>query len=168
VLIRPARSGEELAVARVHVRSWQAGYRGLFPDGFLDALRPEDRAERYALGGSGPRAPATLLAADGDQVAGFVTIGPSRDGDLPDAGEIYALYVDPDHWGGGVGRRLLGRARAELAGRGHPLASLWVLAGNRQAERFYVADGWRADGSVRKEDPWGIVAEVHRFRRPLP
>ena len=28
-----------MEVARVHVRSWQAGYRGLLPDAYLDGLR---------------------------------------------------------------------------------------------------------------------------------
>lgn len=31
VLIRPAKSDDALEVARVHVRSWQAAYRGLLP-----------------------------------------------------------------------------------------------------------------------------------------
>jgi hypothetical protein len=36
-------------VARAHVRSWQAGYRGLLqvlPDAYLDGLRPEERPAR--------------------------------------------------------------------------------------------------------------------------
>ena len=32
-----------MAVARVHVRSWQVGYRGLLPDAYLDGLRAEER-----------------------------------------------------------------------------------------------------------------------------
>jgi hypothetical protein len=35
-----------MAVAAVHVRSWQVGYRGLVPDNYLDEPRPEDRAGR--------------------------------------------------------------------------------------------------------------------------
>lgn len=30
--LRPAQPEDALAVARVHVRSWQAAYRGLLPD----------------------------------------------------------------------------------------------------------------------------------------
>jgi GNAT superfamily N-acetyltransferase len=36
-------------VACVHVRSWQAAYRGLLPDEYLDGLRAEDRANRYTF-----------------------------------------------------------------------------------------------------------------------
>ncbi len=47
MLLRPAEPADAMAVARVHVRSWQAAYRGLLPDAYLDGLRPEDRAARY-------------------------------------------------------------------------------------------------------------------------
>ncbi|HEY1808803.1 MAG TPA: hypothetical protein VGG42_09585 [Acidobacteriaceae bacterium] len=40
--LRLAEPPDAMAAARVHVRSWQAAYRGLMPDAFLDQLRPED------------------------------------------------------------------------------------------------------------------------------
>lgn len=36
-----------MAVVRVHVRSCQAGYRGLQPDAYLDRPRPEERRELF-------------------------------------------------------------------------------------------------------------------------
>ena len=48
-LIRPAGPDDALAVARVHVRSWQVAYRTLLPDEYLDGLRPEERARRYTF-----------------------------------------------------------------------------------------------------------------------
>ncbi len=60
--IRPAAPGDALAVARVHVRAWQEGYRGLLEQSYLDALRPEDRASRYTFGSTAPDAPATFVA----------------------------------------------------------------------------------------------------------
>jgi hypothetical protein len=35
MLLRRAEPGDAMDVARVHVRSWQAGYRGLLPDAIL-------------------------------------------------------------------------------------------------------------------------------------
>jgi ribosomal protein S18 acetylase RimI-like enzyme len=166
-VIRDARPGDELEVAGVHVRSWQAGYRGLFPDEFLAALSAEERAGRYTFGAE-TGAPRTLLSLAGGRIAGFATIGASRDEDVPSAGELYALYVDPEHWGRGLGRELLLESRARLHADGHRLAVLWVLEGNAGAERMYLADGWARDGARRSEDPWGILAEVNRFRRELP
>ena len=41
--VRDAQPRDAAEVADVHVRSWQAAYRDLFPDDYLDGLRVEDR-----------------------------------------------------------------------------------------------------------------------------
>lgn len=104
-----------MAVARVHVRSWQAAYRMLLPDAYLDQLRPEDRAPHYDFAATDPRKPRTLLAVDEGQIRGFATTAPSRDSDTADTGELYALYVDPEHWGRGYGRRWWRRRAAAFS-----------------------------------------------------
>jgi GNAT superfamily N-acetyltransferase len=167
VIVRAARREDALAVAAVHVRSWQAAYRGLFPEEFLGALSAQERAARYTFGSSDPAAPRTLLAVERGAVLGFATTGPSRDEDARGAGELYALYVDPPSWGGGVGRTLMNHAYANLLALGVDEALLWVLVGNESAQRFYRADGWLPDGARRLEAPWGIEAEVIRLRRRL-
>lgn len=45
--VRGAVAADAMAIAGVHVRSWQEGYRGLLPDEYLNGLRAEDRASRY-------------------------------------------------------------------------------------------------------------------------
>jgi ribosomal protein S18 acetylase RimI-like enzyme len=171
MIVRDATLLDALAIARVHVRSWQAAYRGVFADDFLDALRPEDRVGRYELDRTGRRDPRTVIAVEdrGDRdVLGFATIGRSRDADVAQAGELYALYVDPDAWGRGVARKLMARAYARFAELDVDLAILWVLSANERAQRFYRADGWSADGSERDEDVWNVPAHVVRYRRALP
>jgi hypothetical protein len=64
VELRIARPADALAVAKVHVRSWQVGYRDLLPHDYLDALRPEERAQRYTFGSNDPHAPTTIVAKD--------------------------------------------------------------------------------------------------------
>lgn len=168
MLLRPARPDDAVEVAGVHVRSWQVAYRGLLPDEYLDGLRPEDRAARYTLGASGPTMPSTIVATDGDAICGFVTTGPCQDPQAPGAGEVLALYVDPDAWGLGIGRALIGEARAQLVGGDFTEAVLWVLVGNDRAERFYRVDGWVADDDMRSQEIWGVVVDEVRFRRSLP
>jgi GNAT superfamily N-acetyltransferase len=165
--IRPARPGDALDVARVHVRAWQVGYRGLLPDAYLDRLRPEDRAARYTFEVVDPTRPTTLVAVDGGVVLGFATTGPSPDVDGPETGELMALHVDPNHWQRGVGRALVGSARAQLAGQGYREAVLWVLDGNTRGARFYAADGWSPDGTRRTEAVWGVSTENVRYHRAL-
>ncbi|MBS1677788.1 MAG: GNAT family N-acetyltransferase [Actinobacteria bacterium] len=170
--LRDARPGDEPAVADLHVRTWQDAYRGLIAAEFLDALDPRERAARYTFAAGDPTAPTTVLAVeageDGDEaIAGFATFGPCRDEDAPGLGEVYALYVDPDRYRGGVGRLLMAEARRRLHEAGFTDAILWVLQGNDRAARFYEGEGWRPDGTTRTEQPYGVLSRVDRFRRPL-
>jgi ribosomal protein S18 acetylase RimI-like enzyme len=192
IALREARRGDELAVAELHVRSWQEAYRELMPAEFLAGLDPGDRVGRYEFE-AGEEGPTTVLAVDvggegvGDdpsltnsvevhsgssptpfeRVVGFVTFGASRDADTVGLAEIYALYVDPDRYTGGVGRTLMSEARRRLREEGTDEAVLWVLRGNHRAQRFYEREGWVADGAQRFEQPYGIVSDVIRFRRTL-
>jgi GNAT superfamily N-acetyltransferase len=164
--VRSATPEDAGAVADVHVRSWQVGYRGLLPDEYLDGLRPEDRMTRYTFGATDASLPTTLVAVAEDAILGFVTAGPSRGDDVA-CGEIHALYVDPRAWGRGVGSRLMLEARTYLSRRGFRTAVLWVLAGNERAERFYRRDGWSSDGHRRTQPVWGLLVEETCYRRSL-
>src|SRR5580704_9709856 len=136
MLLRPAEPDDAIAVAQVHVRSWQAAYRTLLPDEYLDQLRPEDRAEKYDFASSDPREPRTIVAVDEESICGFVTAAPSPVSDLPGYGELCALYVDPNQWGQGIGVALASAARAYLFEHGSRNAFVWVLVGNVRGERF--------------------------------
>lgn len=167
VLLRRAEPGDEYEVAQVHVRSWQAAYRGLLPDDYLDALDPADRAPRYAFAEVRSDRPHTTVAVDEAGICGFATIGPCRDPDSSGAGELYAIYVDPDWWDRGVGRMLIQDARRRLVDHGFSDAVLWVLVGNERAERFYRVDGWTPDGQRRLQDVHGITVDETRYTRPI-
>lgn len=167
MLIRPAEPGDEMAVARVHVRSWQAAYQGLLPDDYLNALRPEDRAQTYTFGSNDTRKPATIVSTEAGVISGFATTAPARDSDIPDHGELYALYVHPEYWGRGIGAALMRAARSRLYDQGFRNAALWVMANNARAERFYKIDGWQPDGLRRTDTVWGAIVEEIRYRRAL-
>ncbi len=164
--LRRAAAGDEAAVAQVHVRSWQVGYRGLIADDRLAALDPAERARRYRFEDQGPRAPQTLLALEGHRVVGFTTWGPSRDeGDL--GGEVLALYVDPDHWGRGVGSLLHDAAITALRQWPVESAHLWVLEGNHRAQQFYLERQWTPEGGSRRATVWGVRVSLRRLSRRL-
>jgi GNAT superfamily N-acetyltransferase len=156
-----------MAVARVHVRSWKVAYRTLMPQEYLDQLRPEDRAAHYDFATVDPAKPHTIVAAEGDSILGFATTMPSRSEDLSGYGELVALYVDPEHWGRGIGLALVQAARAHLVEAGFREAMLWVLVGNVRAERFYENDKWIADGTRQTEVVWGISLDGLRYTRDL-
>lgn len=167
MILRRAVSEDAMAVAEMHVRSWQVGYRGLVPDEDLDTLRPETWADRYTFGSDAASDPMTIVALRDDAVVGFVTTAPTFDDDVDGSGQLCALYVDPAAWGNGVGSTLLRAGRKNLVDRGFTDAVLWVLVGNRRAERLYERDRWRPDGARRTEDIRGIEVDERRFRGRL-
>lgn len=154
-----------MAVAEIHVRAWQTGYRGLLPDGYLDGLRAEDRARRYTFDVVDPARPSTIVAELDGAIAGFATTLPA---DEPGVGELAALHVEPRLWRRGIGAALIGEARARLHQRGFARAGLWLLVGNARAARFYEADGWAATGEPRSDEVWGVRVDEQRYHRALP
>lgn len=167
VSIRTATSNDTNNVAHVHVRSWQVGYRGLIPEDVLGRMKAEDRAARYTFGEEDATSPLTIVATEGEEILGFATLGASRDVNSPNEGEIFALYVDPDSWGQGVGRTLILNARTYLREKSFSTATLWVLEGNERAIRFYESDGWMSEGLIREEVVWGVAVNEIRLTRSL-
>jgi GNAT superfamily N-acetyltransferase len=155
------------AIAGVHVRGWQAAYRGLLPDELLDGLSVAQRETvwREALGGEQP--PAVLVATTDGAVVGFCAVAaPSRDGDGDErVAGIGAIYVDPDFWRGGVGRALMEVALGDLRAAGWHAVTLWVLAENHRAREFYAQFGFEPDGAETAHEGSG-QAEI-RLRAPL-
>jgi GNAT superfamily N-acetyltransferase len=169
--IRRAAVGDATAIAVVHVRAWQAAYRGLIPRDYLDSLDPEERAERWAdilAAEDWPRA-GTLVATSGSDIAGFAVVCPSRDegADPLTVGEIPAIYLLPTHWGTGLGRQLMHSALSLLGEGGYRQATLWVLDTNERAQRFYRVGGWRPDGTVKQDTSHGIALDELRYRRAI-
>jgi GNAT superfamily N-acetyltransferase len=167
VTVRHARVPDAPAIGWVRVRAWQAAYRGQMPDDYPDGLRPEERAASWARGlRREPDRDAMLVAEDNGHLVGFALVGPAQD--PAGAGQLYAINVDPDHWGKGAGRALLAAARAELVRLGYTEAVLWVLPGNARARRFYELAGWADDAAQRTGEAWGVEFTEMRYRRRLP
>jgi GNAT superfamily N-acetyltransferase len=108
-----------------------------------------------------------LVAVEGDELVGFTACGSSRDADAGrDTGEVRTLFVAAGRWGGGVGRKLMAAAFEDLSEGGYRKVTVWSFAANERANRFYEAQGFVRDGSVRTEDAWAHIPE-HRYVRLL-
>lgn len=164
--IRPITDADIDAVAEVHVRTWQTGYAGIVPAAHLDQLDPARNAEHRRRQEPRP-GQHTLVADSAGTIVGFAAFGPDRS--EPGHGELYAIYVHPDHWGAGAGRRLIEAARAGLAGDGFPDMRLWVLADNARARRFYERAGLEFDGTTDFYSPGttGVQLPEVRYSTPL-
>lgn len=98
-VVRPAHVTDAPRLGRIGLRAWQAAYRGLMPDEFLDGLSAEQRTASWERGLATPSEPgqAQLVVEDDDgEVAGFVVTGPTRSGE--GTGEVRVLNVEPTRW----------------------------------------------------------------------
>lgn len=155
VSIRDADDGDVRGIAEIHVRSWQAAYRGILPCALLDELSVAEHERSWrAVVGDGGEAWLTLVAEHDKQLVGFCSVAtPSRD---PAAGErtaeVGALYVDPGFWRKGAGRAMMAVALKELRKQGWREAMLWVLPENRAALDFYRQLGFEVEPGVEKRE----------------
>ena len=162
--IREATREDAAAIANVHVESWRAAYRDHLPAELLADLSVERRTEGWRNLLENPEEP-TLVAETAGAIVGFVAVGPSRDEE--GIAELYAIYLDPAHFGTGVGRSLMAAALDRMQTLGFGEATLWVIDGNARAERFYRLAGWRLDGATKVEELGGATVKAVRYRRAL-
>lgn len=91
---RPATVDDTRAIATIHVETGQAVYRGLLPDSFLGSLCIDERQRKWAeiLAAEDLK---SFVAESGAKVAGFVTVGPTRDLDCQEAktGDLIGIYL---------------------------------------------------------------------------
>ncbi len=73
LVIRDARAEDAEDIAGVHVRSWQAAYRGLIDQSVLDGLSVDERAAgwRRILAEPLPTSLGTLVAVRDDRLIGW-------------------------------------------------------------------------------------------------
>ena len=152
MVIRPGMPGDAEATARIHVDSWAAAYT-------LAGPTLEQRLEYHR------RFPPTVVAEVGGEIVGFVAVGASRDADAE--GELFTIYVNPVHWGTGVGRELIRAGEERMRELGYGRVVLWMLDGNSRAQRFYESAGWTLDGERRTIEFVGQSMPEVRFVKQL-
>jgi GNAT superfamily N-acetyltransferase len=150
--IRPAELGDAEAIGRVDFHSHLEAYRSFYGADFLTGVGSKGFIERWKpiLRGEAPpqRQPEHLIVAERDgEVIGYAGFGRARDEDAQDCGELYAIYIDPQHWRTGAGSVLIVDVTQRLSELGYTIAILWVLAENARARTFYERQGWSADGA---------------------
>jgi ribosomal protein S18 acetylase RimI-like enzyme len=167
--IRPATPKDAQRLAEIHVSAWQAAYRGQLDDEYLDGLKVDDRLEQHRRSLKEQRADwRTWLAEDGGRVVGFAVTGPSEDADAErTTAEVYAIYLEPERVGTGLGRDLFSHAVTDLRERGFDVITLWVLETNERARRFYEAAGWKPDGTITTERVDCEMRPTVRYRTTL-
>lgn len=145
--LRPAVLADAALIASIHSASWQATYRGLLPDAFLDGEVTRERAAYWEarLNAPGGERRIVLIAELAGEPIGFVCVEQqpkSEWGVLLD--NLHAL---PGYQGIGVGKLLVRAAEDWARAQGEAQLYLYVLEGNTPAIGFYERQGWRFVGA---------------------
>jgi ribosomal protein S18 acetylase RimI-like enzyme len=147
--VRVAKAADAPKIARIHVETWLVAYRGQMSDALLDAQNVE-RREAFWRGRLGQPS-GLVFVIESDEIVGFCDLVPSRDkgADPKTVGEIAAIYVLPDYWRQGAGKALGYYVLEKARKRGYKAVTLWVLASNSDAMRFYESQGFARDGDFK-------------------
>jgi ribosomal protein S18 acetylase RimI-like enzyme len=134
-------------IATIHRLSRIESERGIIRDQDLDRNNQDWFESKWQQWHQDPEI-FTKTAIVRDVPVGFVSYGriktrPSFDqGVVPRyGGEIYAIYVHPDHFHHGIGTQLFKVACSDLADKKLTSVLLWVLKKNKRACAFYDAMG---------------------------
>lgn len=153
VSVRPATPEDDVAVARVQLRSWRTAHASLLGTDVLDALDEAAVRTQWSRAITAPpsRHHRVLVACEGSLVVGFAASAPVEA--TPEASrgvEVLALEVDPDHQRAGHGSRLL-TACVDLAREdGDTHVQTWVLDDDAPREQFLAGAGLGPDGARRE------------------
>jgi ribosomal protein S18 acetylase RimI-like enzyme len=152
-------------IALLHIESWKAAYRTELPASFLEN---QDVAARVAVWRNrlqSDELKAILAEAQGN-LLGFCSFGWSQDaGAAPCTWEIKNLHISPALRGRGMGKELFERA-VQCGRQAEALRlTLWVVASNTAARKFYEKQGMRADGAeqVHRVGDSAVLSEVRYY-----
>jgi ribosomal protein S18 acetylase RimI-like enzyme len=150
--VRPGTISDAEAIADYHHRCSIKAFTSLVAPGSFDDLDPRRRVPIF-LNWLGPESPKTVRVADIDGVAvGHV---------VTEGNEIVNLFIDPDHWGRGLGRRLLAVGESVIAEAGHREFELQTMVGNDPAIGLYESTGWKVTDTLIHKNQDGIAYDEH-------
>lgn len=142
IVIRHAKESDALAIAAVHVASWEGSYRGIMPDDEFDKRPLPVREAQWAESlRKGDR--TTLVACDDNgELTGFACAWLIDRAQYGFDSYLATLYLRPDVKRRGIGRALLIAIAKELAAAGARTMVLRTLRLNT-AREFYERLGAR-------------------------
>jgi ribosomal protein S18 acetylase RimI-like enzyme len=147
--IRKAEMKDAQQLAHLHIASWKRAYRGIVSDDILNNLDETRRAAAFEKSFE-IKFGETYLIEENGSIRGFTTFGNCRDNDRDEnTGEIWGVYISPDHWRMGYGSKLTAYAESVFRSMNKKEIVLWVLKDNCEARSFYEKIGYIVDGKSK-------------------
>ena len=142
ISLRRPTLDDSVAIARVQALSWQATYRGMVPDEFLDTIDVDAWAKRHrGTMSKDPENFASYVAEEDGKIVGWALGGPNRDQRMIYSAELFTIYLLPGYERRGIGRMLMNAMAKALMSFGFDSMVVWVLTDNNEAREFYEALG---------------------------
>jgi GNAT superfamily N-acetyltransferase len=161
MIIRAAELADARSGAACHLACWREAYATLAEPERLASLTADlagklEMWQRVISQGSPP-----LVAVEGEEVVGFIGVGPSAESGVSPRFQLQVLNVRRSYWGTGLAQRL------HDEGVGERDAFLWVMRDNARARAFYARNGFQPDGAT-KIDPEFDVPIIRMVRTATP
>jgi len=151
VRIRSAITSDAPGLAIVGVDTWRNTYRGIMADEYLDNLSYERSETGWRERVADDRCFTYVAEDDSGSIVGYAHAGSERDGNPVYPGELYALYVQKESQGTGIGKELVRVVAERFVKNGIKSMIIWVLAAN-PSRGFYE----RLGGQMLKTKTVGI------------
>ncbi|MQS76441.1 GNAT family N-acetyltransferase [Companilactobacillus halodurans] len=140
-------------ISQLYYQTFIYSYVGLVPQKYLNEITPKTWHPKTYWNN-------TLIALDGDKVAGVCSYGPARRSNYQNFGEIYTLYVLPKYQHQGIGQKLFQKALNILHSEFSELY-LIVLKNNLIARAFYEMFGFEETlDLIVKRTNYGLIREI--------
>lgn len=170
--IRTGGPADADEIVQLKNASWRAAYTGIVAEDFLVAL-PDVPGDAFVRSLARRRDNViTLVAEKGPNVIGFATAGWDRretteeEAGPGSPGEVWAIYVHPDHWGRGAGYALMRESHRWMVDQGMLPVRVWEFDGNEVGRRFYERYGFVLDGERADIELDGRAYPIERLSLP--
>ncbi len=140
ITIRPAKTEDAFAMAKVNIESWLTTYRGQVADEILDNMKFEDYLAKWerSLSKIDDEYNFCFVAEnESGEVVGYSRCGKSRHEKFPFDAELYAIYLLKEYQGQGIGKKLFLESIDEFKKRNISSFLLFVLSTNTGSRKFY-------------------------------
>lgn len=143
-MIREAVEEDAKIIVEINIKEWQNTYKDIFPKDFLNNL---DKLKEESIVRCQRKINEYIVYEENNKVLGFIRYGINKKGFTNKYGEIYAIYVDSNFQGKGVGSKLLKEALKRLEKDfNYVLVSTLI---QNSANEFYIKKGFNLIGKSK-------------------
>ena len=148
--IRDAVAEDIEAIAKVYLASLLTAYAEIATEDYLSTRNLSDCISQWTYNIHDDSVTVVVAESNG-VIEGVASFGMARDADVDRnrTAELQAIYVSPDRWASGVGRRICAQVMGRIYSGRFSSILLWVLSDNARAIRFYERAGFKSDGTSK-------------------